>query len=171
MSMKMLSKISISLTSDVGMSMPHWNIYCSRPTVLRHTDLPPAFGPEISRMCFSRFSERVSGTISFFSRRSEASSRGWRARRRLNSPLSERMGIPAIISRATSAFERMKSISPIYSEAAISIGNEGRRNSVNSSRMRAISRCSSNWSSRIWLPSSTISKGSTKAVLPVADSP
>ena len=119
MSMKMLSKISISLTSEVGMSMPHWNIYCSRPTVLRHTDLPPAFGPEISRMCFSRLNDRVSGTISFFSRRSEASSSGWRARRRLSSPLVERMGMPAIMSRATSALERMKSISPMYSDAAI----------------------------------------------------
>ena len=76
MSMKMLSKIISSLTSEVGMSMPHWNMYCRRPTVLRHTDLPPAFGPEMSRMCFSFESESVSGTISFFSRRSEASSNG-----------------------------------------------------------------------------------------------
>ena len=33
--------------SPTGIDKPHCSIYCSSPTVLRHTDLPPAFGPEI----------------------------------------------------------------------------------------------------------------------------
>ena len=51
--MKMLLKMPKTLLCATGTGMPHWNIYCNRPTVFRQTDLPPAFGPEMSRMrCF-----------------------------------------------------------------------------------------------------------------------
>ena len=67
MSTIMRSKTMSSDVSDVGMSMPHWNMYWSRPTVLRQTDFPPAFGPDMRSMCFCGVRVTVRGTISFFS--------------------------------------------------------------------------------------------------------
>ena len=164
------SNTGSSEVSEVGMSMPHWNMYCSRPTVLRHTDLPPALGPEIRRMCFSGVRVAVRGTIGRPSLRRAFSSSGWRAFRSSSSPFSDRMGMPAMKSRATPAFAIRKSISPRKIAAAERSGIQGRRNSENSCRMRAISRVSANRSSAISLVRATISAGSTKVVLPVADS-
>ena len=90
------SKTGSSDVSEVGMSMPHWNMYCNRPTVLRHTDFPPALGPEIKRMRFSGVSVTVSGTMLFFSFRRLFSSSGCRAFRRLSDPSSDSTGMPAI---------------------------------------------------------------------------
>ena len=95
-----LSNTTISDVSEVGMSIPHWNMYWSRPTVLRHTDLPPAFGPEIRSMCFCGVNVAVSGTISFLSLFRERSRSGCLAFLRLISPLSDMIGIPATKSRA-----------------------------------------------------------------------
>ena len=170
MSTMMRSKTIISEVSEVGMSMPHWNIYWSSPTVFRQTDFPPAFGPEIRRMCFAGVRDAVRGTISFFSFLRALSRSGWRALRRFISPLSEITGIPAMNSRATCALAMMKSISPRYLAASRRSGIYGLMNSVNSSRMRRISRCSENLSSFIWLSNSTTSAGSIYAVFPVADS-
>ena len=82
MSTMILSKTSISDVSDVGISIPHWNMYWRRPTVFRHTDFPPALGPEIRRMCLSGVSVAVRGTISFFSLRRALSRSGCLALRR-----------------------------------------------------------------------------------------
>ena len=60
-----LSKIGSSELSEVGMSIPHWNIYCSRPTVFRQTDLPPALGPEISSILLSGFRFTLRAEILF----------------------------------------------------------------------------------------------------------
>ena len=121
-------------------------------------------------MCFSGVSDAVSGTIFFFSLRRALSRSGWRALRRLSSPLSEITGMPAMKSRATCAFAMMKSISPRYLAPSSMSGIYGRMKSVNSRRMRRISLCSENLSSFIWLSSSTTSAGSIYAVFPVADS-
>ena len=45
-----LSKTIISDVSEVGTGIPHWNIYCRSPIVFRHTDFPPALGPEMRSM-------------------------------------------------------------------------------------------------------------------------
>ena len=97
----MRSNTGSSEVSDVGMSMPHWNMYCSRPVVFRQTDLPPALGPEIKRICFCGVRRTVTGTISFCSRLRALSRRGCRAFRRFNSPLWDMTGIPALRSSAT----------------------------------------------------------------------
>jgi proline iminopeptidase len=39
-----------SESSLTGGSNPHWNMYCSNPTVFRQTDFPPAFGPEMIKI-------------------------------------------------------------------------------------------------------------------------
>ena len=56
-----MPKVEASLT---GTGMPHCSMYCSSPTVLRHTDLPPALGPEIMMKRLSRGSDTLSGVIS-----------------------------------------------------------------------------------------------------------
>ena len=145
----MRSKMSISEVSEVGMSIPHWNMYWSSPTVLRQTDLPPAFGPDIRRMCFCGVRVAVRGTISFFSFFKALSRSGCLAFLRFISPLSEITGMPAMKSRAICAFAMRKSISPRYLAASRRSGMYGLRKSVNSSRIRRISRCSANLSSLI----------------------
>ena len=70
------SKTGSSDVSEVGMSMPHWNMYCNRPTVLRQTDLPPALGPEIIRMCLAGVRVAVNGTMDLPSFRRAFSSSG-----------------------------------------------------------------------------------------------
>ena len=117
-----LSKTGSSEVSEVGTSMPHWNMYWSSPVVLRHTDLPPALGPEIKRICLAGVKRIETGTISFLSFLNALSRRGWRALRRFISPLSEMIGAPALKSRATCALAIRKSISPIYSAELIRSG-------------------------------------------------
>ena len=161
------SKTGSSEVSEVGTSMPHWNMYCSSPAVLRHTLLPPALGPEMSRMCFSGFSSREMGTIFRPSPASAFSSSGWRAFRSTSRPSSEITGIPAVYSMAVRAFAIMKSSSPTNSAATSRSGTYGRRKSENSISMRSISSSSSPRSSWISFSSSITSSGSTKAVFPV----
>ena len=50
MSIMMSSKRPALERSLTGMGRPIWSMYWSRPTVFRHTDLPPALGPEMIRM-------------------------------------------------------------------------------------------------------------------------
>ena len=132
MSTMMRSKTIISEVSEVGMSIPHWNMYWSSPTVLRHTDLPPALGPEMRRMCFCSERVAVSGTISFLSFFRARSSSGCLAFLRFISPFSEIIGMPAMKSSAICAFAMMKSISPRYFADSTRSGIYGRRNSENS---------------------------------------
>ena len=47
-SRKIESNMPVSLLSATGIGRPHCNIYCSKHTVLIHTDLPPAFAPDIT---------------------------------------------------------------------------------------------------------------------------
>ena len=80
MSMKMLSNSVMREPSAIGTSIPHCIMYCTRPTVCRHTDLPPALGPEMSRMrCSGRLSSMSSGTMLLPWARSCRKSSGWRA--------------------------------------------------------------------------------------------
>ena len=111
----------------------------------------------------------VSGTMLRPSRVSAFSKRGWRALRSDRLPSSEMTGIPAIMSRAVCAFAIRKSISPMNAAPASRSGRYGRRNSVNSKRIFWISRPSSKRSSAMSFSSSMISAGSTKAVLPEAE--
>ncbi len=62
MSIIMLSNMPTRERSPKGTGSPHCIMYCSRPTVFRQTDLPPAFGPDIIRMNRSRVSIMSSGT-------------------------------------------------------------------------------------------------------------
>ena len=73
---RMRSKTGISEVSEVGISIPHWNMYCNRPTVLRQTDLPPALGPEISRIRLLGDRLTLRGTMGFPSFLRAFSSRG-----------------------------------------------------------------------------------------------
>ena len=146
-SMNMSSNILNSLTSLAGTSNPHWNMYCSIPTVLRHTDFPPAFGPEMTRRCLSGVRVRVRGTICFFSFLSAASRIGWRPFTIFMVSSCEMMGFPASICIATRALALMKSISPMNLAPSINCGRYGRRKSVNSLNILKISLCWANISS------------------------
>ena len=135
----MRSKTGISDVSDVGISIPHWNMYWSSPVVFRHTDLPPALGPEIKRICLAGVRRMETGTMVFFSLPRALSRSGWRALRRFISPLSEMIGIPALKSRATCALATRKSISPMYLAELTRSGTYGLTKSLKAARMRCIS--------------------------------
>ena len=45
----------------MGTGNPHCIIYCSKPTLFRHTDLPPALGPEMMRILLSGVSLMSNG--------------------------------------------------------------------------------------------------------------
>ena len=152
------------------MSMPHWNMYWSRPTVFRHTDLPPALGPEMSRMCFCGVSFTVNGTISLPSFFRDLSRSGCLALRRSISFSSDIIGIPATKSSDVCALAMRKSSSPMHLAPSRSSGTNGRTQSLKSYSMRAISRDSAKCNSLISLVISTISAGSMKVVLPDEDS-
>ena len=96
-----LSKTGSSEVSEVGISIPHWNIYCNSPVVFRHTDLPPALGPEIKRICLVGVKMMETGTMVFFSFARALSRSGCLAFLRASSPSVEMIGIPALKSRAT----------------------------------------------------------------------
>ena len=168
--MNMLLKIPATLALFKGMCMPHCNMYCKRPTVFRHTDLPPAFGPEMMSMRCSRLSLMSSGTTFFPCLASVMRSKGCSASTQSMWGWSCSCGLMASMLMAVSALARIKSISArkVY-DSRIS-GICGRTSSVNSVRMRITSRRSSPSSSRMRLLASTTSAGSMKTVFPVADS-
>ena len=66
MSMKIWSKMPMSEVLSIGTGRPHCIIYCSRPTLFRHTDLPPALGPEMIRIRFSGSNRMSNGTTSLW---------------------------------------------------------------------------------------------------------
>ena len=45
--MRIWWKMPVVERSPMGMGKPHCSIYCKSPTVFKHTDFPPAFGPDI----------------------------------------------------------------------------------------------------------------------------
>ena len=121
-STKISSKMRNSEISAAGTRIPHWNIYCSNPAVLRQTDFPPAFGPDIISRCFCGVNVSVRGTICFFSLLRVASRMGWRPRMSLYSLSLDIMGFPASIFMESSAFALMKSSSPINSALSSRLG-------------------------------------------------
>ena len=145
-------------------------MYCNRPTVFRHTDLPPAFGPEIIRMRCFWFSSMSSGTTFLLCLANESWSNGWMAVVQSNICLFSKAGLMAFIWMAKCALARMKSISARNSYDCRMAGTCGRTVAENSVRIRMISRRSSPSSSRMRLLASTTSAGSMKTVFPVADS-
>ena len=102
--------------------------------------------------------------------RSDISSNGWMA---VPQSIMGRLsidGLTALKRAASSAFARMKSISPRNSYAMSNCGTCGRSSSEKAVRMAMISRFSSASSSRMRLLASTTSAGSMKTVFPLADS-
>ena len=111
MSMKMLSKTGSSETSETGTGNPHWNMYCTMPVVFRQTDLPPALGPEMTRMRLRRSSCKSSGTISRPAARSVCCNSGWRAFFSTSLSSVERIGRTHPFSEAQRPLARSMSIS------------------------------------------------------------
>ena len=77
MSMNISEKMPGEEASEAGTGMPHCIMYCKRATVFRQTDLPPALGPEMSRMRPREGSETSSGFISSPLLFRRAARRGW----------------------------------------------------------------------------------------------
>ena len=61
----MLMKMPERERSLTGIDSPHCSIYCRRPVVFRHTDFPPALGPEMTSRRRSVVSEMSNGTMVF----------------------------------------------------------------------------------------------------------
>ena len=138
--MQILSNTGNSLVSAAVTGNPHWNIYCTIPAVFKQTDLPPALGPEMTKICFCLSSCISRGTSSFFSRLSVCASKGWKARRNTIRSSVETIGIPAPFSTAQRALALTASISARYSPAATIGSASGINDSVNSVKIRTISR-------------------------------
>ena len=170
MSIKILPNNPAWLRSCIGTGIPHCNIYCSNPTVFRQTDLPPAFGPDIIRIRWFRFSSISSGTTFLLCLASESCSSGCMAMVQSKICLSSSDGLMALVWIEKWALARMKSISARNSYDWRMAGTCGRMTAEKSVRIRMISRRSSPSSSRILLFASTTSAGSIKTVLPVDDS-
>ena len=163
------------------MASPHCNIYCNSPTVLRHTDFPPAFGPLIIKrrpeflfppfsVLFSLSKRMSSGTTCLSCFSSASCNNGWQAciQSRWGTPFTS--GSKALVSLANSVFAYIKSICARKAyELRISVMC-GRSSSLNTVRIRTISRRSAASSSRTLLLASTTSVGSMNTVFPVADS-
>ena len=170
MSMKMPLKMPAWLRSFIGTGIPHCSIYCSSPTVLRQTDLPPALGPEMRRILFLSFRAISSGTtfLLCFSRFILKS--GCIASNQSIVLLFSMAGFTALVSMPNNAFALMKSILARNSYETSIAGICGRISLENSVRILIISLRSSPSSSLILLLASTTSAGSMKTVFPVADS-
>ena len=169
-SMNILLKIPAWLRSCIGTSIPHCNIYCNNPTVLRQTDLPPALGPDIIRIrCFS-VNSISSGTTFFPCLARESCSNGCTAIVQSSNCVFSNAGFIPDICRENKLLARIKSISARNSYDCNTSGMEGRNRLENSTRIRIISLRSSPSSSRIRLLASTTSAGSINTVFPLADS-
>ena len=105
-----LSKMPTVDLSPTGMLSPHCTIYCNKPTVLRHTDLPPALGPEIIRICLSLLRMMSRGTTFFPCFSSDSCNKGCRDCIQSTCGLSVISGSIAFVSFANSALARIKSI-------------------------------------------------------------
>ena len=170
MSMNMLPNTPVRERSPTGTERPHCSMYCTRPTVFRHTDLPPALGPEIISIRFSCVSVMSSGTTALPCLPSERASSGWTARIQSMCGLGLTAGSIPLMSWAKLALAFIRSIVArnLYDS---NIGfTWGRTSFAKSVSMRIISRRSSDSSSLILLFASTTSAGSMNTVLPDADS-
>ena len=156
----MLLKIPAVLLGATGIGIPHCNMYCSNPTVLRHTDLPPALGPDIKRIRFLLDSLMSSGTTDFPFFFNDFSSNGCMAMLQSISGFVEISGCMDFVLIANFAFARVKSISAKNSKFCSISCTSGRILFVISSNIRCISRLSSASNSLILLFASTTSDGS-----------
>ena len=165
----------------MGMLSPHCNIYCSSPTVFRHTDLPPAFGPLIissrprvlllpSSVLLLPSRRMSSGTTFLSCFASERCNSGCMALIQSICGSAFTSGSKACICSAISALACIKSmVARNWYESSTSC-TWGRSSSENTVRMRIISLRSAASSSRTLLLASTTSAGSMNTVFPVADS-
>ena len=137
---------------------------------MRQTDLPPALGPEISKIRRSFVSSMSNGTTFLLCLANEICSSGCTAAPQSIHCLFSNAGLMAPVCWANNALARMKSISAKNSYDCSTSGINGRNSSVNSINMRIISCRSSISSSLTRLLASTTASGSIKTVLPLADS-
>ena len=158
------------LSSRIGTSIPHCSMYWVRATVLRHTDLPPAFGPLSTSSRFASSPPKRSdiGTTVRPSCSKRSCSTAWRASRQSSIGRRCSWGAMALNRMATCALARTKSTCANCRYSASMAGDTGRICSVTDSRMRVFSRFSSDSKERMRLLASTTSCGSTKMVLPEA---
>ena len=170
MSMNMLLNMPAWLLGRMGTGIPHCSMYCSRPTVLRQTDLPPALGPDIRRMLFLASRSMSRGTTVLSCLASDSLSSGCMACTQSTTVLRSMMGLQPSKSSVRRALARIKSICAMNAYDSSMEGISGRMESVNAIRMRVTSRRSSASSSRMRLLASTTSSGSMNTVLPDADS-
>ena len=175
------------LLSLMGTDRPHCTIYCSSPTVFRHTDLPPAFGPLIisSRPSVLLFPSSVfllpssffplpssrrmsSGTACLSCFFSERCSKGCIALIQSMVGSCCTVGSKACICSAHCALACIRSIMARNRYDSSTCSTCGRSSSLNTVRIRIISRLSAASNSRILLLASTTSAGSMNTVFPVA---
>ena len=170
MSIMMFWNTPVFDLSLTGIDRPHCSIYCISPTVFRHTDFPPALGPEMIRMRLAPVSVISNGTIFLSCFSSDLCSSGCRASIQSISGFGSTFGSMAFICFAISARARTLSICPMNTyERSISF-TWGLMMAVMSVSILIISLRSSASSSLTLLFASTTSAGSTNTVLPVADS-
>ena len=161
MSINILLKTGNSLVSDAVIGKPHWNIYCNRPMVFKHTDFPPAFGPEITSMRLSLLSSASRGTIVRLCRLSDCANSGCLAVRSTRRSSVDIIGFEAPFSNAQRAFARSISTVAIKCSVRSTSAISARNVSVKAVKMRTISLRSSYSNSRSRLFNSTTSAGST----------
>lgn len=126
-SMNILLKIPAWLRSCIGTSIPHCNIYCNNPTVLRQTDLPPALGPDIIRIrCFS-VNSMSSGTTFLPCLARESCSNGCTAIVQSSNCVFSNAGFIPDICRENKLLARIKSISARNSYDCNTSGMEGQQ--------------------------------------------
>ena len=111
MSMNIEPKTGSSDISDAGTGNPHWNMYCTMPVVFRQTDLPPALGPDMTRMRLRLSSCMFSGTISRPCARRVCCSSGWRASLSTSLSSVETMGFTQPFAEAQRPLARSMSTS------------------------------------------------------------
>ena len=160
MSMNMLLNTPISLSLLTGTSSPHCIMYCRSPTVFKHTDLPPAFGPLMSNMRLPCGRRTSSGTIFLPWLLNDSSNIGWRAPIRLMTLESLTTGLMPSSSLAKRAFAKTKSTYPRNSKHVAISGRRGRKVSAKAVNMAMISLFSSALSSHKRLLPSTTASGS-----------
>ena len=179
--MRILRNTPAWLRSLIGTDSPHCIMYCSSPVVFRHTDLPPALGPEIISILPTFLSPLIpelrsplssisNATTSFPCFLSDIISSGCFACVQSISGVSSTCSSMPPICSAISAFARIISIVARSEYDAVISPMCGRTSFENSVSIRITSCRSAASSSLIRLLASTTSVGSMNTVFPVADS-
>ena len=160
--------IPASDASPTGTVSPHWSMYCISAAVFRHTDLPPAFGPEMTSIRLPSCSVISSGTTSLPTSGRRLHNMGCRACCQRMTGFLTRVGAMLFSCSPTRAFARTKSTSATNCCTCIRSSNSGRSSLEKAISIRIRSRRSAPSSSRIWLFASTTCCGSIYTVLPEA---